>query len=90
MFLEDWAAYAEVRRALPNVRLASGERWYGVAIAANTVSEMYYGGPIPEDLMATFRPLTGMRPVVDGTIVPSDAPGFGIDLKLSDIERATA
>jgi len=148
VFPEDWAAYAEVRRALPNVRLASGERWYGVApfrlaieqgyvdivqpdalwvggvtptrriaalaqssgielalhcagndpygqhlgvaLAANTVSEMYYGGPIPEDLMATFRPLPGMGPVVDGTIVPSDAPGFGIDLKLSDIERATA
>jgi hypothetical protein len=89
VFPEDWAAYAEVRRALPNVRLASGERWFGVAIAANTVSEMYYGGPVPEDLMATFRPLPGVGLVVDGTIVPCDASGFGVELKLSDIERAT-
>lgn len=146
VFPEDWAAYAEVRRALPNIRLASGERWYGVApfrlaieqgyvdivqpdalwvggatptrriaelahssgielalhcagndpygqhlgvgLAANTTSEMYYGGAIPDDLMATFRPLPGMAPVIDGTIVPSDAPGFGIELELSDIERS--
>ena len=39
--------------------------------------------------MATLRPLAGMGLVVDGTIVPSDAPGFGVELKLSDIERAT-
>jgi hypothetical protein len=45
--------------------------------------------PIPDDLMATLRPLAGMGLVVDGTIVPSDAPGFGVELKLSDIERAT-
>ena len=148
VFPEDWAAYAEVRRLLPSVRLASGERWYGVApfrlaiehgyvdivqpdalwvggatptrriaeiarsagielalhcagndpygqhlgvaLAANTTSEMYYGGPVPEDVMATYRPLPGMAPVVEGTIVPSRAPGFGIELELSDIERATA
>jgi L-rhamnonate dehydratase len=148
VFPEDWAAYAKVRRSLPNVRLASGERWYGVApfrlaieqgyvdivqpdalwvggatptrriaalaeeagvelalhctgndpygqhlglaLAANTTSEMYYGGPIPDDLMATLRPLPGMAPVVDGTIVPRNAPGFGIELALGDVERATA
>ncbi len=148
VFPEDWAAYAEVRAALPDTRLASGERWYGVAafqlaieqgwvdivqpdalwvggatptrriaalaeaggvelalhctgndpygqhiglaLAANTTNEMYYGGSIPDDLMATLRPLPGMAPVVEGTIVPSDAPGFGIELTLSDVERATA
>lgn len=148
VFPEDWAAYAEVRRSLPELRLASGERWYGVApfrlaieqgyvdivqpdalwvggatpvrriaaiaedagielalhctgndpygqhlglaLAANTTSEMYYGGQIPDDLMATLRPLPGMAPIVDGKVVPRNAPGFGIELALSDIERATA
>lgn len=147
VFPEDWAAYAEVRAALPGVRLASGERWYGVApfelaidqshvdivqpdalwvggatptrriaalaeansvelalhctgndpygqhlglaLPAATTHEMYYGGTIPDDLMATLRPLPGMAPVIDGTIVPSAAPGFGIELALGDIERAT-
>ncbi len=148
VFPEDWDAYAEVRRSLPDTTLASGERWYGVApfrlaielgyvdivqpdalwvggatptrriaaiaeeagvelamhctgndpygqhlgvaLAANTTSEMYYGGSIPDDMMATLRPLPGMAPVVNGTIVPRNAAGFGIELSLSDLERATA
>ena len=148
VFPEDWVAYGEVRRCLPDLRLASGERWYGVApfelaveqgyvdiwqpdalwvggatavvriaalaeaagitlglhcagndpygqhlavaLAPNTISEMYYGDAIPADLMATLRPLPGMAAPLNGHITPHDASGFGIELSMVDLQRATA
>ena len=36
-----------------------------------------------------YRTNPGMTFPKDGMLIPSDAPGFGIELSLSDIEEAT-
>ena len=52
-------------------------------------SEFYMGGAPPENLMDAYRGTPGMALPVNGRIVPSDAPGFGIELTLDQIEAAT-
>ena len=39
-------------------------------------------------LIQGYRPTPGMAVPLDGFLVPSDAPGFGIELGLSDLEAA--
>ncbi|MGY9072658.1 MAG: enolase C-terminal domain-like protein [Acidimicrobiales bacterium] len=57
-------------------------------LANNTWAEMYIGSARGASLMDSYRATPGMSLPVNGEIVPSDAPGFGIELTLSDIERA--
>jgi hypothetical protein len=45
---------------------------------------LWVGGNTPTRRIAEIARSAGIE-----LVVPSDAPGFGIELKLSDIERAT-
>ncbi|MFT7473749.1 MAG: L-rhamnonate dehydratase [Verrucomicrobiales bacterium] len=147
IFPEDWAGYEEVRRRLPDLTLAAGERWYtdrpfqsaiehgwvdivqpdalwvGGATPTIIIAEMaaeaevglsvHCGGndsygqhlsySLPGSLWAetyigplatnasfdSYRSTPGMARPASGYLEPSDAPGFGIELTLTDIERAT-
>ncbi|MDP7599441.1 MAG: mandelate racemase/muconate lactonizing enzyme family protein [Acidimicrobiales bacterium] len=148
IYPEDWDGYSQVRSALPDHRLAAGERWYtdlpflraieygwvdvlqpdplwvggvtpcrrianaaatagydlalhcgandsygqhlSAALSGNLWAEMYIGCSRGSPLMNSYRATPGMNLPLKGMLQPSDAPGFGIELSLSDIERATA
>ena len=148
IYPEDWDGYSRVRSALPEERLAAGERWYtdlpflraiecgwvdvlqpdalwvggvtpcrriadaaaqagyglaihcgandsfgqhlAVALNGNLWAEMYIGSPRGSSLMNSWRATPGMELPVNGMLRPNDAPGFGIELSMADIERATA
>ena len=148
IYPEDWDGYSQVRSALPDHRLAAGERWYtdlpflraieygwvdvlqpdplwvggvtpcrrianaaatagydlalhcgandsygqhlSAALSGNLWAEMYIGCSRGSPLMNSYRATPGMNLPLKGMLQPSDAPGFGIALSLSDIERATA
>ena len=148
IYPEDWDGYSQVRSALPDHRLAAGERWYtdlpflraieygwvdvlqpdplwvggvtpcrriakaaaaagydlalhcgandsygqhlSAALSGNLWAEMYIGCSRGSPLMNSYRATPGMNLPVKGMLQPSDAPGFGLELSLSDIERATA
>jgi hypothetical protein len=51
---------------------------------------MYIGCSRGSPLMNSYRATPGMNLPLKGMLQPSDAPGFGLELSLSDIERATA
>ena len=57
------------------------------ALAANCITEMYVGSAT--NLADSYRSTPGMATPVDGKLVPSNAPGFGIELTLPAIEAAT-
>ena len=148
IYPEDWDGYSQVRSALPDHRLAAGERWYtdlpflraiecgwvdvlqpdplwvggvtpcrrvanaaatagydlalhcgandsygqhlSAALSGNLWAEMYIGCSRGSPLMNSYRATPGMNLPLKGMLQPSDAPGFGIELSLSDIDRATA
>lgn len=148
IYPEDWDGYSQVRSALPDHRLAAGERWYtdlpflraieygwvdvlqpdplwvggvtpcrrianaaatagydlalhcgandsygqhlSAALPGNLWAEMYIGCSRGSPLMNSYRATPGMNLPLKGMLQPSDAPGFGLELSLSDIERATA
>ena len=60
-----------------------------LALPHHHSSEFYIGGAPPENLLDAYRGVPGMALPIDGRIVPSDAPGFGIELTLDQIEAAT-
>ena len=60
-----------------------------VALTGNLWAEMYVGCPSGSSLMNSYRATPGMNIPVNGILQPNDAPGFGIELSLADIERAT-
>ena len=148
IYPEDWDGYSQVRSALPDHRLAAGERWYtdlpflraieygwvdvlqpdplwvggvtpcrrianaaatagydlalhcgvndsygqhlSAALSGNLWAEMYIGCSRGSPLMNSYRATPGMNLPLKGMLQPSDAPGFGLELSLSVIERATA
>ena len=53
-------------------------------------AEMFVGCGPGESLMAAWRSTPGMALPADGWLVPSDAPGFGIDLTRDQLESAVA
>ena len=59
------------------------------ALPGNRWGEMYIGVAPGENLMDSYRATPGMALPVDGRLVPSDAPGFGIEITLEGIEAAT-
>ncbi len=59
------------------------------ALPGNLWAEMYINCPRDSPLMNSYRATPGMSFPENGRIQPSDAPGFGIELTLNDIERAT-
>lgn len=59
------------------------------AIAGNSWGEMYIEANADATLMGSYRATPGMSLPVNGQLVPNPAPGFGIELTLSDIEAAT-
>ena len=59
------------------------------ALPGCTCGEYFIGSAPAESLMNAYRGMPGMSLPVDGRVVPSDAPGFGIELTLDDIEAAT-
>jgi L-rhamnonate dehydratase len=58
-------------------------------LTANTWAEMYIGSEPGASLMDSYRATPGMALPIDGHIRPTDAPGFGIELTRTDIERLT-
>ena len=59
------------------------------ALPGNRWGEVFIGTPPGADLMDAYRATPGMALPVDGHLVPSDAPGFGIEITLEGIEAAT-
>jgi len=57
------------------------------ALAENILGEMYVGSA--RSLAGSYRATPGMALPDGGRLVPSDAPGFGIELTLDAIEAAT-
>ena len=148
IYPEDWDGYSQVRSALPEHRLAAGERWYtdlpflraiehdwvdvlqpdplwvggvtpcrriaaaastagyglalhcgandsygqhlSAALTGNLWAEMYISCARDSSLMNSYRATPGMALPVNGMLQPNDAPGFGIELSLNDVERATS
>lgn len=60
------------------------------ALPQNRRAEMYVGCPPGESLMNAWRSTPGMSLPDDGWLVPSDAPGFGIELTRDQIREATS
>lgn len=60
------------------------------ALPQNRWAEMYVGCPPGESLMNAWRSTPGMSLPDDGWLVPSDAPGFGIELTREQIREATS
>ncbi|WP_428120312.1 mandelate racemase/muconate lactonizing enzyme family protein [Candidatus Poriferisodalis sp.] len=58
------------------------------ALAQNRWAEMYVGCPPGESLMNAWRSTPGMSLPDDGWLVPSEAPGFGIELTSEQIDAA--
>ena len=59
------------------------------ALPGNRWGEFFIGVEPGESLMDSYRATPGMSLPVDGHLVPSDAPGFGIEITLEGIEAAT-
>jgi L-rhamnonate dehydratase len=59
------------------------------ALPGNRWGEMFVGASPGGNLMNTYRATSGMALPVNGYLVPSDAPGFGIEITLDGIEAAT-
>ena len=59
-------------------------------LPGNRWAEMFLGGRPGESLMGAWRSTPGMALPTDGWLVPSDAPGFGIELTRDQIEAAVA
>ncbi len=57
------------------------------ALAENLVGEMYVGGA--KALANSYRSTPGMALPIEGRVVPVDAPGFGIEITLDGIEKAS-
>lgn len=57
------------------------------ALPENVVGEMYVGGA--RKLADSYRSTPGMALPVEGRVVPTDAPGFGIEITLDGIENAS-
>ena len=57
------------------------------ALEPNVIGEMYIGAST--SLAESYRSTPGMAVPVGGRLVPSDAPGFGIEITLDGIEAAT-
>ena len=103
VYPDAWPDYRAVRDRLPGTTLAAGEKWYTAhpfrhAADLGLVDVLqpdieWVGGLTPAtpawSLMNAYRGMPGMSLPVDGRVVPSDAPGFGIELTLDDIEAAT-
>ena len=60
------------------------------ALPGNRWAEMYVGCGPGESLMNAWRSTPGMAVPADGWLVPSDAPGFGIDLTRDQIDAAVS
>ena len=58
------------------------------ALPGNRWGEIFIGSPAGVSLMDAYRATPGMALPVDGHLVPSDAPGFGIEITLDGIETA--
>ena len=59
------------------------------ALPGNRWAEMFFDTAPGESLMNSYRATPGMALPVNGYLVPSDAPGFGIEITLEGIEAAT-
>ena len=59
------------------------------ALPGNRWGEIFIGSPPGVSLMDAYRATPGMTLPVDGQLVPSEAPGFGIEITLAGIEAAT-
>ncbi len=59
-------------------------------LPGNRWAEMFLGCGPGESLMGAWRSTPGMALPTDGWLVPSDAPGFGIDLTRDQLEAAVA
>lgn len=57
------------------------------ALPENIVGEVYVGGA--STLTGSYRSTPGMVLPAEGRVVPTDAPGFGIEITLDGIEAAT-
>lgn len=57
------------------------------ALEPNTVAEFYIG--TAASLRDSYRSTPGMAVPVEGVLVPSDTPGFGIELTIDAIEAGT-
>jgi len=91
--------------ATPTVRIAEIARRHGVdlaihcgvndsfgqhlcfALSENVVGEMYIGAAT--SLAGVYRSTPGMALPENGSLVPSEAPGFGIEITMDGIEAAT-
>ena len=60
------------------------------AMPSNMWGELYVDSAPGVPLAEGWRPTPGMAVPKDGWLVPSDAPGFGVDLGLDDLEGMTA
>jgi L-rhamnonate dehydratase len=60
------------------------------ALPGNVLGELYIAEGTHGSLVDSYRTTPGMSYPVNGRVVPSEAPGFGIELTLADIARATA
>ena len=60
------------------------------AMPSNTWGEMLVETAPGAPLIDGFRPTPGMAVPKDGYLVPKDAPGFGIELTMEELESATA
>ena len=60
------------------------------ALPGNRWAEMFIGCAPGESLMNAWRSTPGMAVPVDGWLVPSDAPGFGIELTRDQLDAAVA
>ncbi|MCY3618435.1 MAG: hypothetical protein F4Z00_00205 [Acidimicrobiaceae bacterium] len=59
-------------------------------LPGNRWAEMFLGCGPGESLMGAWRSTPGMALPTDGWLVPSDAPGFGIDLTRDQLDAAVA
>ena len=59
-------------------------------LPGNRWAEMFVGCGPGESLMGAWRSTPGMSIPTDGWLVPSDAPGFGIELTRDQLEAAVA
>ena len=59
-------------------------------LPGNRWAEMFLGCGPGESLMGAWRSTPGMALPTDGWLVPSDAPGFGIDITRDQLDAAVA
>lgn len=60
-----------------------------LAMPSNTWGELYVDSAPGVPLEEGWRPTPGMAVPKNGTLVPNDAPGFGIELTLDEVEAMT-